>query len=182
MQLTRRAALLAALLVPSAAPAMAQVLVGGMPMLPSRDIMQNAANSTDHTTLVAALQEAGLADALKARGPFTVFAPTNEAFAAMPASTLYALLKPENKYQLARVLSYHVVPGKFTVRELNRLITAGGGRAVLQTAEGENLTITRQHKTILVTDGKGNTATVTIPNVIQSNGVMYIIDHVLLPG
>ena len=190
MKLAFRAALLGAALglggltvaMSVATPAHAQVMVGGAPMLPSKDIVDNAVNSKDHTTLVAAVKAAGLVDTLKGPGPFTVFAPTNEAFAALPAGTVDTLLKPENKPTLTKILTYHVVPGKLTAASLLKMIKAGKGKAELKTVEGDSLTATTANKKVFITDAKGNKALVTIPNVMQSNGVIHVVDHVLLPN
>lgn len=160
----------------------ASVMVGGAPMLPTKDIIDNAVNSKDHTTLVAAVKAAGLVDTLKGPGPFTVFAPTNEAFAALPAGTVDTLLKPENKPTLTKVLTYHVVPGRMDGPALMSAINAGGGRAVLKTASGGTLVATMNGGNVWVTDAKGGTAMVTIANVYQSNGVIHVINKVLLPG
>lgn len=159
----------------------ASVVVGGAPMYPTKNIVQNAANSKDHTTLVAAVKAAGLVDTLSGPGPFTVFAPTNEAFAALPAGTVDTLLKPENKASLVKILTYHVVPGRFTAKDLSMKVAAGGGKAELETVQGETLVITKDGDNWAVTDSKGNTAHVTIGDVIQSNGVIHVIDKVLMP-
>jgi uncharacterized surface protein with fasciclin (FAS1) repeats len=161
--------------------AMAQVTVGGAPMYASKDIIDNAVNSKDHTTLVAAVKAAGLVDTLKSPGPFTVFAPTNTAFSALPAGTVDTLLKPENKGQLTKVLTYHVVPGKIDAAALMKQIDAGGGKAMLKTAAGGTLTATASGKTVSVTDESGGTSKVTIADVNQSNGVIHVVDKVLLP-
>ncbi|BDB69686.1 MULTISPECIES: fasciclin domain-containing protein [Comamonas] len=161
--------------------AMADVMVGGAPMLPSKDIIDNAVNSKDHTTLVAAVKAAGLVDTLKGPGPFTVFAPTNAAFDALPAGTVDTLLKPENKAMLTTVLTYHVVPGKWDAAALSKMIKDGKGKAMIKTVSGGTLTARASGKKIMLTDEKGGTATVTIPNVYQSNGVIHVIDKVLLP-
>ena len=171
----------------AAVPASAQmaertVTVGGAPMYPSRTIVQNAVNSKDHTTLVAAVKAAGLVDTLQQPGPFTVFAPTNAAFGKLPKGTVDTLLKPENKSKLTGVLTYHVVPGRMTAQDLMTAVEQGRGRAMLKTAEGETLTVTRKGKNLMVTDGKGRTARVTIPDVLQSNGVIHVVDSVLLPS
>jgi len=158
------------------------VTVGGAPMYPDKTIVENAVNSKDHTTLVAAVKAAGLVDTLSGAGPFTVFAPVNEAFAALPAGTVDGLLKPENKAALTKVLTYHVVPGAYTAADLMAKIEAGGGKAMLKTVEGAELTLTRGDGTIDVTDAKGDVAKVTIADVRQSNGVIHVIDGVLLPG
>jgi uncharacterized surface protein with fasciclin (FAS1) repeats len=157
-------------------------MVGGAAMYPSKDIIDNAVNSKDHTTLVAAVKAAGLVDTLKGQGPFTVFAPTNEAFAALPAGTVDTLLKPENKPTLTKVLTYHVVAGKLTAAELMKRIKAGNGRAMLTTVSGGTLIAMTSGGTITITDEKGGVATVTIADVIQSNGVIHVVDKVLLPG
>ena len=157
------------------------VMVGGAPMYPSKNIVENAVNSKDHTTLVAAVKAAGLVDTLKSAGPFTVFAPTNAAFAALPAGTVDTLLKPENKGALTGVLTYHVVPGKMDAAALTKAITAGGGKAMLKTAAGGTLTASAAGGKVMVTDEKGGSATVTIADVYQSNGVIHVVDKVLLP-
>lgn len=156
--------------------------VGGAAMYPSKNIVQNAVNSPDHTTLVAAVKAAGLVDTLEGPGPFTVFAPTNEAFAKLPAGTVNTLLKPENKGQLVKILTYHVVAGKVSSHELVRMIKQGGGKAVLKTVSGGTLTASLQNGKVILTDEKGGTATVTIADVNQSNGVIHVIDSVLLPN
>ena len=158
------------------------VMVGGAPMYPTRNIIENAVNSKDHTTLVAAVKAAGLVETLEGAGPFTVFAPTNEAFAALPAGTVQTLLKPENKGMLTSILTYHVVPGRLTEADIDAKIRDGGGKATLKTVQGEELTFERGAGHLWVVDGKGNKARVTIPNVMQSNGVIQVIDKVLLPG
>jgi len=158
------------------------VTVGGAPMYPSKNIVQNAVNSKDHTTLVAAVKAAGLVDTLQTPGPFTVFAPTNEAFAKLPAGTVDTLLKPENKKTLTNVLTYHVVPGRLTAKDLMAKIDAGNGKAMLKTVEGDELTFAMKDGKLWISDAKGDTAQVTIRNVMQSNGVIHVIDTVLLPG
>ena len=161
----------------------ADPMVGGAAMYPQKNIVENAVNSKDHTTLVAAVKAAGLVDTLSSPGPFTVFAPTDEAFAMLPAGTVSTLLKPENKATLTKVLTYHVVAGSMDSKALMAAIMAGGGKAVLTTVAGVPLTVTMGGPgTILVTDAKGGTATVTIADVYQSNGVIHVVDHVLLPG
>jgi uncharacterized surface protein with fasciclin (FAS1) repeats len=160
----------------SAAP-----MVGGAAMYPNKDIIDNAVNSKDHTTLVAAVKAAGLVDTLKGPGPFTVFAPTNEAFAALPAGTVDTLLKPENKPTLTKILTYHVVAGKMDAASLGKAIMAGGGRATLKTVSGGTLTATMVGPKVMVMDESGGTATVTIADVMQSNGVIHVVDKVLLP-
>jgi uncharacterized surface protein with fasciclin (FAS1) repeats len=171
----------------SFAPAFAQmkektVNVGGAPMYPSKNIVENAIHSKDHTTLVAAVKAAGLVKTLEGPGPFTVFAPTNAAFKKLPAGTVDTLLKPENKQKLTSVLTYHVVPGRLTAKELMAKVKAGGGKAEIKTVEGEPLTVTSKDGKVMVTDTKGDTAMVTIANVMQSNGVIHVVDTVLLPG
>jgi uncharacterized surface protein with fasciclin (FAS1) repeats len=156
-------------------------MVGGAPMLVSRDIVDNAVNSKDHTTLVAAVKAAGLVETLKGKGPFTVFAPTNAAFAALPAGTVDTLLKPENKGTLTAVLTYHVVPGNLDAKALAAKIKAGKGSASLTTVQGETLTVRATAGGVTVTDAKGNVATVTIADVRQSNGVIHVVDKVLMP-
>ncbi|KAB7762127.1 fasciclin [Xanthomonas maliensis] len=150
-------------------------------MLASKDIVDNASQSKDHTTLVAAVKAAGLVDTLKGPGPFTVFAPTNAAFAALPAGTVDTLLKPESKPTLTKVLTYHVVPGKVDAASLIAKIKAGGGSTTLTTVQGEPLTAKLNGKKVTLTDTKGNTATVTTADVMQSNGVIHVIDKVLMP-
>jgi len=158
------------------------VTVGGAPMYPSKNIVQNAVNSKDHTTLVAAVKAAGLVDTLQSAGPFTVFAPTNDAFAKLPAGTVDTLLKPENKKTLTNVLTYHVVPGRLTAKGLMERIKAGNGKAMLKTVEGADLTFAEKDGKLWIWDAKGDSAQVTIRNVMQSNGVIHVIDTVLLPG
>jgi uncharacterized surface protein with fasciclin (FAS1) repeats len=177
---------IAAVAVP--APLLAQmsdkaVTVGGAPMYPSKNIIQNAVNSKDHTTLVAAVKAAGLVDTLEGAGPFTVFAPTNAAFAKLPAGTIDTLLKPENKATLTKVLTYHVVPGRMTAVSLMKAVKDGEGEAHLKTVAGETLTVKQAGPGKLpVTDAKGDVANVTIADVLQSNGVIHVIDTVLLPN
>ena len=165
----------------SAISAVAQVTVGGAPMYASKDIVDNAVNSKDHTTLVAAVKAAGLVDTLKGTGPFTVFAPTNAAFGALPAGTVDTLLKPENKPALSKVLTYHVVAGKMDAAALTKAIQAGGGKATLKTVSGGMLTATASGGSVMVMDESGGTAKVTIADVTQSNGVIHVVDKVLLP-
>ena len=162
--------------------AMGTKMVGGAAMLPTRDIIDNALQSRDHTTLVAAVQAAGLVDTLKGPGPFTVFAPTNTAFSMLPAGTVDTLLKPENKGTLTQVLTYHVVPGKLDAAALARQIQAGGGSALLKTASGGTLTATLRGQDIVLRDAKGGESVVTTGDVYQANGVIHVVDHVLLPG
>jgi len=157
-------------------------MVGGQEMYPTKDIIDNAVNSADHTTLVAAVKAAGLVETLKGPGPFTVFAPTNEAFAKLPAGTVENLLKPENKDALTKVLTYHVVAGRLSASDLKKEIQAGHGQATLKTVSGGSLIAMMQGKNIVLKDEKGETSTVTIPNVFQSNGVIQVVDTVLLPN
>lgn len=157
------------------------VTVGGAPMYPSKDIIDNAVNSKDHTTLVAAVKAAGLVDTLKSAGPFTVFAPTNAAFAKLPAGTVATLLKPENKAQLVAVLTYHVVPGALDSKAIAAAIKAGGGKASVSTVQGEKLSATMMGNRLTLTDAKGGKSHVTISDVYQSNGVIHVVDAVLLP-
>jgi len=158
------------------------VTVGGAPMYPSKNIIQNAVNSKDHTTLVAAVKAAGLVETLEGAGPFTVFAPTNEAFAKLPPGTVDNLLKSENKATLVKVLTYHVVPGRMTAAALMKAVKAGEGMAKLKTVEGDELIVKEAGPGKLsITDAKGDVANVTIANVLQSNGVIHVIDTVLLP-
>lgn len=158
------------------------VMVGGQSMLPSKDIIDNAVNSADHTTLVAAVKAAGLVDTLKGKGPFTVFAPVNSAFAALPAGTVDTLLKPENKATLSKILTYHVVAGKLDMMELAKLIKAGGGKAELTTVSGGKLwAMMNGPHNIVIKDEKGNTAHITTYDVNQSNGVIQVVDKVLMP-
>lgn len=157
------------------------VEVGGAAMYPSRTIVDNAVNSKDHTTLVAAVKAAGLVETLQGRGPFTVFAPTNAAFNMLPKGTVETLLKPENKNMLTGVLTYHVVAGRIDATELGRLIKEGNGKAELNTVSGGKLWASMKGNKVVITDEKGGTATVTIKDVYQSNGVIHVIDHVVLP-
>ncbi len=183
--MTLRKTLLAlplALLMGAPVVAQAQVMVGGAPMYANKDIIDNAVNSADHTTLVAAVKAAGLVDTLKGAGPFTVFAPVNAAFAALPAGTVDTLLKPENKPTLIKVLTYHVVPGRITAADLLAKIKAGNGTATLKTVEGANLTATVIGNVVTISDTKGTMSHVTTADVLQSNGVIHVVDKVLLPG
>ena len=157
------------------------VMVGGAAMYPNKNIVENAVNSKDHTTLVAAVKAAGLVETLTSAGPFTVFAPTNAAFNLLPAGTVESLVKPENKATLASILTYHVVSGKFSAKDIVKMIKAGKGKAEIKTVSGGILTATRKGNKIMVKDSKGGVALVTIANVNQSNGVIHVIDHVLLP-
>ena len=156
-------------------------MVGGAAMYPNKNIVANAVNSKDHTTLVAAVKQAGLVDTLEGPGPFTVFAPTNEAFDALPSGTVQGLMKPADKPELRKILTYHVVPGRLDSATLDRKIQAGGGKAMLKTVEGETLTVTGSGKDLNVTDQKGDTARVTIADVYQSNGVIQVVSKVLMP-
>jgi uncharacterized surface protein with fasciclin (FAS1) repeats len=156
-------------------------MVGGAAMYPTKNIVENAMNSKDHTTLVAAVKAGGLVDTLEGAGPFTVFAPTNEAFAALPAGTVDTLLKPENKATLDKILTYHVVPGRLDTEALDKMIADGGGKATLKTVEGDMLMVSGEGRHLSVTDDKGNTAMITIANVYQSNGVILVVDKVLMP-
>ena len=185
MRLNFRAAVLALGLAASVAsiPAFAaDPMVGGAAMSPSKDIIDNAVNSKDHTTLVAAVKAAGLVETLKGKGPFTLFAPTNAAFAALPAGTVDTLLKPESKPTLTKILTYHVVSGKIDAAELVKEINAGKGKATLKTVSGGTLTASLVGKDVIVTDEKGGIAHVTIADVYQSNGVIHVVDKVLLPN
>jgi uncharacterized surface protein with fasciclin (FAS1) repeats len=158
------------------------VKVGGAPMFPSKNIIENAVNSKDHTTLVAAVKAAGLVETLQGEGPFTVFAPVNKAFDKLPAGTVDTLLKPENKGALTGVLTYHVVPGRFSAKDLKDKIKADGGKTMLTTVEGDELTFMLKGQKIEIMDTKGGVSKVTIPNVFQSNGVIHVVDAVLLPS
>lgn len=165
----------------TAAIAAGEPIVGGAPMYPTKTIAENAVNSKDHTTLIAAVSAAGLVDALKGPGPLTVFAPTNAAFAKLPAGTVDTLLKPENKGTLTSVLTYHVVPGKVTAADLVKKIQAGGGKAELKTLQGGTLTAALMGDTVMLTDAKGGMSHVTQADVMQSNGVIHVVDAVVLP-
>ena len=162
--------------------AIADVMVGGQAMMPAKNIIQNAVNSADHTTLVAAVKAAGLVDTLQGAGPFTVFAPVNAAFAALPAGTVDTLLKPENKMQLTGILTYHVVAGRVTYADLKRMIMAGHGKATLKTVAGGTLTAEMNGDvSISLRDATGAVANISVYDVIQSNGVIHSIDRVLMP-
>ncbi len=157
-------------------------MVGGAAMYPTKDIIDNAVNSKDHTTLVAAVKAAGLVETLKGKGPFTVFAPTNAAFAKLPAGAVDNLLKPQNKAMLTKVLTYHVVPGRMTAADIAAKAKANGGKAMLTTVEGEMLTASQDKSGgWWLTDAKGGKAKITIANVMQSNGVIHVVDTVLMP-
>jgi len=166
----------------SAAQAMMNPMVGGQTMYPQKDIIDNAVNSKDHTTLVAAVKAAGLLETLKGKGPFTVFAPTNSAFAALPAGTVDNLLKPENKATLTKVLTYHVVSGKVSYSDLKEMIKKENGKATLKTVSGGTLTaMMNGDVSITLMDEAGNTSNISTYDVNQSNGVIHVIDHVLMP-
>ncbi len=172
-----------ALAITAATAAMNNPVVGGKEMYPNKNIIENAVNSADHTTLVAAVKAAGLVETLEGPGPFTVFAPTNEAFNQLPAGTLDTLLKPENKATLSKVLTYHLVAGRFSKSDLMRKIREGNGTAELTTVEGGKLWLSlHDGKHLMLNDEKGGTALVTIANVFQSNGVIHGIDKVVMPN
>lgn len=156
-------------------------MVGGAAMYANKDIVDNAVNSKDHTILVEAVKAAGLVDVLKGQGPFTVFAPTNEAFGKLPAGTVETLVKPENKATLTKILTYHVVPGQLGSKEIAAAIKAGGGKAELTTVQGGKLWLWMEGKNLVLKDEKGGTAKVTIKDVFQSNGVIHVIDTVVMP-
>lgn len=183
MKLSKLSASLAALMmVAGGGAALANPMVGGAAMYETKNIVENAVNSKDHTTLVAAVQAAGLVDTLASPGPFTVFAPTNAAFGKLSAGTVDTLLKPENKGTLTAVLTYHVVPGTLTAGDLAANAQANGGKAVLTTVQGAKLTVWGKDGKWYVTDAKGGKAQITIADVKQSNGVIHVVDGVLLPG
>ena len=163
------------------APADDNPMVGGSPMMKTKDIIDNAVNSKDHTTLVAAVKAAGLVDTLKGAGPFTVFAPTNEAFDKLPKGTVDTLLKPENKKTLTGILTYHVVAGKMDAAAIAKGIEDGKGKFAMKTVAGGTLTATMEGKDVIITDEKGGKSKVTIANVMQSNGVIHVVDSVLMP-
>jgi uncharacterized surface protein with fasciclin (FAS1) repeats len=187
-----RSLMLAALALPlalaavqlSAAPMASEqtVMVGGAAMYPSRDIIQNAVNSKDHTTLVTAVKAAALISTLEGPGPFTVFAPTNEAFAKLPPGTVETLVKPENKAMLTRILTYHVVPGRLSGADLVKMVKDGHGKATLTTVEGDPLTVSEQAGKLFVSGEKSGVAEVSIANVMQSNGVIHVVNSVLIPN
>jgi uncharacterized surface protein with fasciclin (FAS1) repeats len=172
----------------TATPTLAQtskeqtVTVGGAPMYPSRNIIQNAVNSKDHTTLVAAVKAAGLVETLQGSGPFTVFAPTNKAFAKLPPGTVEELLKPQMKQKLAQVLTYHVLPGRFSIKDLWDASIKANGPVKMKTVEGKELSFEFKGQQLTIRDGSGNASRVTVQNVFQSNGVIHVIDSVLLPS
>ena len=188
MKKTLLASLAAAALAVSTFSATAQMgdmkdpMVGGAAMYPSKTIVENAVNSPIHTTLVAAVKAAGLVDTLNSPGPFTVFAPTNNAFAKLPAGTVDTLVKPENKATLTKILTYHVVPGRLSAKDIAAGIKAGGGKYEMTTVEGGKLWASMSGKKIVLTDEKGGMATITTSNVYQSNGVIDVIDTVLMPA
>jgi uncharacterized surface protein with fasciclin (FAS1) repeats len=157
------------------------VMVGGAAMYPTKNIIENAVNSKDHTTLVAAVKAAGLVETLQGTGPFTVFAPTNEAFNKLPAGTVETLVKPENKATLTKILTYHVVAGRMTSADIAKAIKAGGGKATLKTVSGGTLTAMMKGKALELKDEKGGISTVTIADVLQSNGVIHVVNTVLMP-
>jgi uncharacterized surface protein with fasciclin (FAS1) repeats len=157
-------------------------MVGGAAMYPTKNIVQNAVNSQDHTTLVAAVKAAGLVDTLTSAGPFTVFAPTNDAFGKLPAGTVDMLVKPENKDTLTKILTYHVVAGKMSSKDIAKAIKAGMGTTTLKTVSGGTLKASFQGKDIVLTDEKGGVSRVTIADVFQSNGVIHVVDTVLMPN
>jgi len=158
------------------------VTVGGGPMYGSKNIIENATKSKDHTTLVAAVKAAGLVETLQGAGPFTVFAPTNAAFEKLPSGTVDTLLKPANKPKLTSVLTYHVLAGRLSAKDLMEAAKKDGGKHKLKTVQGEELTVSTEGNKLVVWDSKGNRSTITIQNVFQSNGVIHVIDSVLLPA
>ncbi len=158
------------------------VMVGGAAMYPSKNIVDNAVNSKDHTTLVAAVKAAGLVETLQSAGPFTVFAPTNEAFDKLPQGTVETLVKPENKAMLTKILTYHVVAGRWDAKAIAKLIKEGNGTAVIKTVQGGTLKAWMKGNKLMLTDEKGGMSTVTIKDVYQSNGVIHVIDTVVMPS
>jgi uncharacterized surface protein with fasciclin (FAS1) repeats len=156
-------------------------MVGGAPMYPNKTVVENASTAPNLTTLVAAVKAGGLVETLSGPGPFTVFAPTNDAFAKLPAGTVDNLVKPENKDTLDKILTYHVVAGKITSKELAKMIKKGRGKTTLKTVQGEELTATMSGNSIMLTDAKGGMSTITTADVFQSNGVAHVIDSVLMP-
>ena len=173
---------LLAVVIPAAALANGEPMVGGQAMFPTKDIVDNAVNSADHTTLVAAVKAADLVATLKGAGPFTVFAPVNDAFENLPEGTVETLLKPENKAMLARVLNYHVVPGRLSAAGLRKLIKAGKGTATLKTASGGMLwAMMNGESNIVIKDETGATAQISTYDVNQSNGVIHVINRVVMP-
>jgi len=185
-KLTMKKLLIAAFALVAMATASASyaqtVMVGGAPMYPTKDIVDNAVNSKDHTTLVAAVKAAGLVETLKGAGPFTVFAPTNEAFDKLPQGTVATLLKPENKAMLTKVLTYHVVAGRVSAADLMAKIKAGNGKAELKTVSGGTLTAMANGKKVYLVDEKGGKSWVTIADVFQKNGVIHVVNTVLMPN
>jgi uncharacterized surface protein with fasciclin (FAS1) repeats len=177
------AALGGAALSSTFAPAFAEmtVEVGGAPMYPSRNIIENAINSKDHTTLVAAVTAADLVETLQGEGPFTVFAPVNKAFEKLPKGTVEKLLKPENKATLTAVLTYHIIPGKISAADFVAAVKKGGGEATYKTVEGEELTVRQDGRRLEIIDAKGDKSFVTIADVNQKNGVIHVVDTVLMP-
>ncbi len=175
------AATIMALALAAGAASAGNPMVGGAAMYPSRNIVENAVNSADHTTLVAAVKAAGLVGTLEGAGPFTVFAPNNAAFAALPSGTVETLLEPQNKAKLTSVLTYHVVPGVLTAEAIKAKVAEMGGSYMVKTVEGEDLTFKVDRATVFVADARGDVARVTIPDVMQSNGVIHGIDTVLMP-
>jgi len=174
-------AAVAVLSLTSLASAQMDPKVGGADMYPTKTIVENAVNSPIHKTLVTAVKAGGLVDTLNSAGPFTVFAPTDSAFNKLPAGTVGNLVKPENKDTLVKILTYHVVPGKISTKDIDTAIKAGGGKATMKTVEGDSLTFTGGGKHITITDDKGGTAMITVANVYQSNGVIQVVDTVLMP-
>jgi len=166
----------------TSAAAQGNPMVGGAAMYKTKDIVDNAVNSKDHTTLVAAVKAAGLVDTLKSKGPFTVFAPTNMAFEKLPAGTVEMLVKPENKAMLTKILTYHVVPGNLDGKAIMKAIKKGKGMATLTTVSGDTLTAMMSGDSVVLKDEKGGTSTVTIANVRQSNGVIHVVDTVVMPN
>ena len=177
----RKLAAATAVIVATAGTALANPMVGGAPMYANKNIIQNAVNSKDHTTLVAAVKAAGLVKALEGKGPFTVFAPTNEAFAKLPKGTVASLLKPENKAKLVKILECHVLTAKVTAADIKKAAMKYGGKVQLDTMGGCKFNAMVKNGKIMIMDGKGDVATVTIPDVMQSNGVIHVINTVLLP-
>ncbi len=169
-------------LLSTAAYAAGEPMVGGAAMYPNKTIVQNASQAKNLTTLVSAVKQAGLVDTLNGAGPFTVFAPTNEAFDDLPKGTVDGLMKPDEKAKLKEILTYHVVPGKLDTAQLKSDVEKNNGKLELKTVEGANLTVTDDHGKLMLTDAKGGTAEITTPNVEQSNGIVQVIDHVLMPG
>ena len=183
MRAIRNATIAFAAVAALAGPAVAQATktVGGAPMFASKTIVDNAVNSKDHTPLVTAVKAAGLVETLQGAGPFTVFAPTNAAFAKLPAGTVEKLVQPQSKATLTSVLTYHVVPGRYTAKDLMALAKKSGGEAELKTVQGASLGVISKGGRVFVADNKGNTARVTIADVTQSNGVIHVIDKVVMP-